>query len=266
MKHLRHKLLYGLLTGIVILWSASAFAQIPTTGLVYNTREWHSIRFNCRLTGEPWDVVTCDMAQVAIRKQADASGLKEKIDKALEELRTGKPMSQEECNGYSKFVAALSGATTDLPEELKLELSKKWPAEQKQDLVKLITAMLNYCRSPSAATMTEFARTQHEQETRTCLVSTNIFTQTFKRLAGSNSWISNDGPSGPCGTVVIARLQTEPGSVALWNYITRKTITNPDGKLSPLGGSCSQLDQTEYVYDWRSEDKLAKCDYIKFGW
>jgi len=35
------------------------------------------------------------MVQVAVRKQADASDLKEKIDKAVAALPTEKPMSQE---------------------------------------------------------------------------------------------------------------------------------------------------------------------------
>ena len=137
-------------------------------------------------------------------------------------------MSQEECNGYAKMVAVFSGTTTDLPEEEKWKLSKM-PVEQRQDMVKLFTALVNYCRSPSAATMTEMVRTEHEKETRTCLVSANPFTQTFKRVAGSNNWTSNDGPNGPCGTVVISRLQKDP-KYPLWSYITRKTITNPNGE------------------------------------
>jgi len=140
----------------------------------------------------------------------------------------------------------------------------KMPAEQKQDVVKFLTAMLNYCKSPSAATATEMVRAEHEQQTRTCLVHAKPFTQTFKHLAGTNTWVSNEGPDGPCGTVVIARLQKDDPKYSLWTYITRKTITNPNGEL-PLGGSCSQLDQTEYVYDWKSEDKFTKCDYVKFG-
>ncbi|MFG3592265.1 hypothetical protein [Bradyrhizobium sp. RDI18] len=191
------------------------------------------------------------------------SELKEKIEKAVAQLRTEKPMSQEECNNLSKLGAAFSGASTDLPEEGKIKISKM-PVEQRQDMVKVFTALLNHCRSPSAATMTEVVRITHEQETRTCRVSANPFTQTFKRVAGSNNWTSNDGPNGPCGTVVISRLQKDDPKYSLWSYVTRKTITNPNGEL-PLIGSCSQLDQTEYVYDWRSEDKFTKCDYVKFG-
>jgi len=52
----------------------------PSSGLLYNTREWHSLQYNCRTTRDP-DVMTCDMVQVSVRKQAHASDLKEKIDK-----------------------------------------------------------------------------------------------------------------------------------------------------------------------------------------
>ena len=262
MRQLLHKLLYVLLTGIVILWSTSAFAQErPSSGVLYNTREWHSMQFNCRSARDP-DVMTCDMVQVAVRKEVDVSELKAKIDKALAQLPTEKPMPQEECNGISKMLAVLSGASTDMPEEGKLKLSKM-PAAQRQDMVKSVTALLNHCRSPSAATVTEMVRTQHEMETRTCLVSANPFTQTFKRVTGSNNWTANDGPNGPCGAVNISRLQKDP-KYPMWSYVTRKTITNPNGEWFP-GASCSQLDQTEYVYDWKSEDKFTKCDYVKFG-
>ena len=161
------------------------------------------------------------------------------------------------------MLALLSGASADgMPEEGKLKLSKM-PVQQRQDMVKSATTLLNYCRSPSAATMTEMIRAEHEKNTRTCSVSANPFTQTFKRVTGSNNWTSNQGPNGPCGTVNISRWQKDP-KYPMWNYITRRTITNPNGEWFP-GASCSKLDQAEYVYEWMPEDTFTKCDYVKFG-
>jgi hypothetical protein len=112
MKQLRHKLLCRhmlqiLLTAIITLWSVSAFAQEkPSSGVLYNTRELHSMQFNCRSERDP-DVLTCDMVQVAVRKEADVSELKAKIDKALAQLPTEKPTPhQEECNDYSIAASA----------------------------------------------------------------------------------------------------------------------------------------------------------------
>lgn len=230
-------------------------------GLVHNTSELSSIRFECRSTRDP-DVITCDMVQVSVRKQSTPSELKEKLDKAVAHWKDEKPMSAEECDRLTKMVFALTINAVDLPQEAQTKISAM-PTEQKQDMSKLFTALSKHCKNPSAATISEVARIGHEQETRTCSVSANPFAQTFRRVAGSNTWTSNDGPNGPCGTVLVSSLQRDP-KYSLWTYVTQKTITNPKGELLP-GLACGKLDQSQIVYDWKSEEKFAKCDYIKFG-
>lgn len=258
-KHLSRLWIGG---AVAIMWSSAALAQErPTTGLVHSPHEMSSIRYECHAMRDP-AVITCDMVQMSVRKQSKPSELKEKLDKAMAQWKNEKPMAAEECNNMTKMVWALNGsANAELPEEARAKIAAM-PAAQKQDMAKLFTAFANHCKSPSAATMAEVVRLGHE-ETRTCSVSTNPFTQMFKRVAGSDIWTSSDGPNGPCGTVLVSSFQKDP-KYSLWTYVTQKTITNPKGELLPRL-ACGELDQTQQTFDWRSDDKFAKCDYIKFG-
>ena len=78
--------------------------------------------------------------------------------------------------------------------------------------------------------------------------------------------VQSQGPEGPCGIVQLSRFEKDPDddSRFFWLYFSKKAVTNPRGKLL-LGMQCSDLDETEYKYDWRSREIYAQCDYIKFG-
>jgi len=119
---------------------------------------------------------------------------------------------------------------------------------------------------------------EHDKEVRTCQVSSNVFTQTFKYVqdytSNSGAWVVQSQPEGPCGIVQLSRFEpviTKIGDTNYtnWNYIAKKAITNPKGQAF-LELKCSNLDQNEYVYDWQSstqEDDLYRlgCDYIEFS-
>ena len=99
----------------------------------------------------------------------------------------------------------------------------------------------------------------------TCAVNSHRFTQRFKRVDGAGPWVVMDQPNGPCGVINVSRFERPTGSTfPVWNYRAKKVVTNPGGELMPRF-SCSDLDEREFVYDWRSEEKFLNCNYIKFG-
>lgn len=249
-----------LLSALSIVCShAVAADDRPMSGLVFSTTEWSSLQYECSLQGD--GQIFCSMAQASVSRTFDGRSLKEQIAKGLTSLKTDKPMKPEECDGLDKMVAMVKSPQS-APERAAKEIMAMDPM-QKNDILKSLSAAVEFCRAPSAETMTKLVSVNFEKDSRTCNVSAHQFTMVFKKV-DDNAWASNVGPSGPCGVVTIARLEREPGEKLFWNYVQRKVVTNPNA--TAIGAmKCSELDEQEYRYSWRSREIYAKCDYVKLG-
>ena len=102
-------------------------------------------------------------------------------------------------------------------------------------------------------------RLVHNRETRTCKIWLNKFEQTFSRTSDS-MYTHASSPHGPCGVVNIATLERDR---SLWNYRTKKVVTNRQGMSGPI--SCKLLDETEHLYTWNNTVFYKGCDYVKYG-
>jgi hypothetical protein len=51
--------------------------------------------------------------------------------------------------------------------------------------------------------------------------------------------------------------------ITMWRYVAKKIVTNKDGEI--LLGECSLLDESEDVFDWRSQDWEMGCETIRSG-
>jgi hypothetical protein len=142
---------------------------------------------------------------------------------------------------------------------------KSLEAPAKEDLLRSVSALVDFCKSPSEQTMVKLTTLGFEKEARTCIVGTNNFSLQFKRVAGSQTWASNNGPDGLCGVVTVALLEPDAKYPNFYNYIQKKVVTIPSASM--LGNmKCSDMiEQGEYKFVWQSRDVYARCDYIKFG-
>ena len=125
--------------------------------------------------------------------------------------------------------------------------------------------MNGFCREPTEARLLDIARFEYQKETRTCIASSRlgVHTERFQRV-GRSTWVATDTLKGPCGVVNVGRFEKESEvKFKHWRYYDKNVVTNPAGKV--LGFSCSELDQNEYLYDWRSKEWPLGCDYLEFG-
>jgi hypothetical protein len=66
--------------------------------------------------------------------------------------------------------------------------------------------------------------------------------------------------------VNLSRLEVDKatgGTYRFWQYTARKAVTNPKG--TAFGIACKDLDEREYLYDWKGEERSVGCDYIEFS-
>jgi len=101
-------------------------------------------------------------------------------------------------------------------------------------------------------------------EPATCSVGNDYSESVFKWNQATQNWISQEGPTGPCGRINIGILERDPQSSQYWKYTEKKITTKPDG-VNPDGPSCMQvakLDST-FHYTWRAAKNASGCQYIK---
>ena len=247
----------------VALLASSCLANAqdrPTTGSVFNTKEMSTLQYDCG--GPVAGALECAFVQTSVRKKAEPANLPEALAAAQKSLRDApKPLKQEDCAPLEQALAHLRGDTSNISADAKMRLTSM-PPRERDDLTKAVVGALAFCKSPTESNLLNLTRLTHAKDTRTCKVNSNTFTQKFRRVANSQTWVSNEGPSGLCGTVEIARFEQDG---TFYNYISKKVSTNPSAAF--LNTTCEKLvDQGEYKYDWRSKEQLAECDYIEFGW
>jgi hypothetical protein len=239
--------------------------EAPTTGLLYNTKETHSMVFRCQINSK--NILDCEFTQTAVRKKGKPEDLDASLKQASEEFKGGVKVSTEECKLYGDLVDILEGRKKPPKEQGLSEITDI----EKADLLKSTKAMRKFCTSKNEKDFLNVVRISHEKNLRTCKVSSNTFKQSFKmvqdNLSGTGSWVAKGEADGPCGIVQLSRFEPEKlkdTSLVFWKYIARKAVTNPNGEFFP-GASCKNLDESEYIYDWRSKEHSLGCDYIEFS-
>jgi hypothetical protein len=243
-----------------ILLIGSAHAQDrPTTGLMYNSAEWSNLQYDC--TMQVGSTLNCSFTQTSVRKQSSGKSLQDEVKKAVEAARSEK-MKPEDCDQVDKITNAVKNPDPKGPGYNEV---RTMPPKARDDLLKMTGSLSEYCKTPNDQTAAKMAAITFDRESRTCSVSANNFSLSFKRVDGSQTWTSNVGPTGQCGVVTIARMEQDPKHPLFYNYVQKKVITNPSAKaVGTL--SCSELDQAEQKYQWQSREIFGQCDYIKFGY
>jgi len=201
------------------------------------------------------------MEQTSVRRESGSKTLKDEVAKALVLLKTEKPLKPEQCTEFEQMISIIKN-----PDPMAEGYAgiAAMDSRAKDDLLKSLSAAVEFCRNPTEQNLTKVTTLGFERETRTCIIRANNFSLQFKRVAGSQTWASNNGPAGLCGVVTIARLEPDAKYPTFYNYIQKKVVTNPSESM--FGNmKCSDLDQNETKYLWQSREIYGKCDYIKFG-
>ena len=132
-----------------------------------------------------------------------------------------------------------------------------------------LKTLVNFCKNPTLDGAIEVFSAGNERDASTCKVGPNTYEQRFKYVqdysSGTGAWVVISEPTGPCGIINLSRFEKfSKSGFTSWNYIAKKTVTNPKGQAS-LGMSCSDLDEEEYLYSWVSKEHHLGCEIIEFS-
>lgn len=214
------------------------------------------------------DQLTCNFEQASVRLKAKWAEFPQVIETARKQFREEKPPTKQDCSMSREMIAVVNGTKP----ASKPEIFDGMTAVEKSDLKQAAVSFANYCDKPTEENYLNVVKVDHEKKRRTCLISVNTFQQSFKLLsnaANQPAWVVQSQPEGSCGVVQLSRFEPEEITIGKskftnWKYIARKAISNPTGEFFP-GAKCSGLDESIYVYDWRSKEHQRTCDYIEFS-
>lgn len=255
--------------GISLLCAASALAEeAPSSGIVYNTKEANFLVYFCEKSRD--NSLDCEFTQTRLRKEAKPEELKARLDAARKAFPTSKELTPESCKEQKDFVELLQGRKK-APNKEQQDYLKNISDLEKNDVLKIMDAITAACNSKSEESYLNVVRIGFNKDIRTCVLSSNTYKQSFRLVldpvSGARSWVTKGDPSGPCGIVQLSRFVPEKlkdSKLTSWKYIAKKAVTNRQGLLMP-GMACTDLDEDEYIFDWRSKEHAPGCDYIKFS-
>jgi hypothetical protein len=113
------------------------------------------------------------------------------------------------------------------------------------------------CDKRTAKSIRDYLWYTLEKQTKTCRIWTNSWKETFTKQL-ENKWVSNEGPDGICGVVVVSSLEAKDSLVG--SYETQKVVTNKD-----VNSPFCQLDETKVRYAWDDKFVDRSCEFIVLG-
>ena len=122
---------------------------------------------------------------------------------------------------------------------------------------------INYlCKSPTRENLISFAEHSIKNDTKTCVFGEfDIGEFSFEKV-NNTRWVSNNGPTGDCGAIVVMTLDQHPEHSALWEYAQTKYYSNVETEF------CKGLSKAAEPmgYSWQAPKPLkANCEFIEYG-
>src|SRR5262249_49186533 len=220
-----------------------------------NSKDVSSVWAECE-TSADGRRMTCDFVQIRVDLVKTPEAATAELEKYLKEVKDGD--IAKTCRDDRKRMADLAAgvaANKDLSPRFKAFMT---------GFVQRFNAM---CDKPTMENIRNYLGYHLENDTKTCKIPANLWKETFTRQLG-DKWVSNRGPSGICGVVIISTLEgrpldpQKPDDVLfwVWTYETQKVVTNKDA-----GGQLCFFDETKVQYSWQAKDFDRSCPFIKFG-
>lgn len=248
-----------MLLGMLLGTASEVNAQTVSIGHLKNTnpKDVSSVWAECE-TSVDGRRMTCDFVQIRVDLVKTPEAARAELEKQLKEFKdTTTQDNAKTCRDDRKKMADLSAAvaaTKDVSPRFKAFMT---------GFIQRFNAM---CDKPTMENIRNYFGYHLEKDTKTCKILANPWKETFTRQLG-DKWVSNRGPSGICGVVIISTLEGRPldpktpdDVFKVWTYETQKVVTNR--------GAGSQLcffDETKVQYSWQAKDFDRSCEFIEFG-
>src|SRR5579863_2419697 len=215
--------------------------------------------FHCDETGP---LMTCDTFQTLISHELKPEQRASEIEKSMQgdPVKEFKDTFGKDCDKFKDQArqAIKTGKRID---------GRPLDARTLEDYTPFLNAAVDACTNPTVNTVRRVMEILTDREIKTCRVLNFYSKMEFHWNEQTQNWISQEGPSGSCGTITISTLEADkdptPGGPKLgsarnsyfWLYVQKRLFTNPSGQLAN-GLECSKLSEHVTKYSWRTSTNL----------
>lgn len=195
--------------------------------------------------------VDCKFTQIRVRQEVKSEDIPQKMKELDESLNAVK-------KDFPKY-------TKEFCKDMKEEEISKTIVELKKskafETATLLQDNLSFCKNPTYSKLEDLLKKMITHESKTCKISTfGPTTTSFKKIA-PNRWVSNEGPTGLCNSVIVTTLEKEPSYSSLWTYTQTRAYADQNNDL------CRGLEVNKpLIYTWKASKQIElKCEFIGFG-
>jgi len=216
--------------------------------------------FHCFQQGP---ALECDVFQTLISHELEAAQRSADIEKTMRGTSGDAVKEFPQAFGeFCKNIGTIIATAQNAARTGKTPDGKPVNPRQIEERQRMFSLMSEACRNPNKDTVQRFFEHMVDAKIKTCQVYNDYSHMKFNFDTATQSWISQEGPGGPCGSLSVSTLKRDPKTQSFWNY-TEKTIRmNPSGML-PNGLSCAQFKDRTFNYTWLADDQVQDCVHIK---
>lgn len=221
-------------------------------------------------TGINWLFFNCDKSSNGSRMQCDITQTlifkKKTQSQADNELK-----EQIKLGALNEFNKELGSGCKTLTENIdKLDNLQKsglgvdgHPVSRRliNTYISSVKSIIDVCKYPTEDNARRFFSNMENQEVHTCNVHQSKSLDIFNYNYETNSWVSQSGPNGVCGTITIGSL-VQDSKNHFWSYVEKTIRTNSEGIL-PTGQSCKLFPEHTLNYSWHTIASLEDCQYME---
>jgi len=241
------------------------FPKYPNVAQVYlQAGDRSFIQIRCDLGSGKGNRIICSFIQTNVSYKVKPEEYETKLKESLENINT--PEFEKELLGEPKKLCQQKDKAERKAHMTKLIQTN--PASETR-MRKWMALLDQMCETKDLADIkTNFiAITKYslEQDTKTCKVWLNDWEESFEYKPSSTGgyWLSTSEPNESCGVINISTLKTDPDSDFLWNYESKRIVTDKEaaGILIP----CKDLEEPRFTYEWRPVEHDMQCELVTFG-
>lgn len=244
---------------LLILMATSNAQELPIGHLeTQDDTGINWLNFHCNQNSNR---LSCDVYQTLIMHKIEASDRAAEIQKKM----TGNVIQEfqnafgEACKGVDQISAIIQKTVeTGIGQD-----GRKINRDQALDGKAYFDSLADACKRMDQKTIRKFIEAMIDKDIHTCR-EVNMFSHIdFSYEPATKTWVSNEGPSGVCGTITAGILERDlKSSSNFWLYTEKVIRTIPGGSL-PTGLSCSKFPDRTMHYTWRAASNFMQCTYLE---
>jgi len=242
----------------------SADFKYPLNGILFGKADRDFLQYNC--TPVTSIEIKCNFAQLRVKnKRSEKDRAKYLKQRKPSKTELAQLAAQPICADIGNMLNALKHGKPPTASDFKefYAALRSMQDGELQDNIRLLDALAAVCQEPTPQNARKMFAEHFRRDRLTCNVSVWTFDHTFK-WQDDGVWVSNQGPRGLCGIIVVSRFTKAKKTTGLfWDYTTQKIVTNKQLNSGLL--PCTAFDEKRYHYTWRLKTLFKQCKYIAYS-